>query len=110
MASTPDIPVFSSPAQRIAHYEALMNDASSAVHALQAALLDFSAVQPKLDQLTAYYESAAWKQDFAADEAGLLPPDLHRGVLSEDGLFLLLEDARALRSVLNYLDSSAESE
>ena len=40
--------------------------------------------------LTEYYESKEWKQDFADDEAGLLPKDLKRGVLSEDGLWNLL--------------------
>ena len=33
-------------------------------------------------------------QDFAADEAGILPPDLKRGVLSEDGIWNLLSDYR----------------
>ena len=40
--------------------------------------------------LTEYYESKEWKQDFSDDEAGLLPKDLKRGVLSEDGLWNLL--------------------
>ena len=40
--------------------------------------------------LAEYYESKEWKQDFADDEAGLLPKDLKRGVLSEDGLWNLL--------------------
>ena len=30
--------------------------------------------------------------DFEADEAGLLPPDLKRGFLSEDGIYNLLGD------------------
>ena len=36
--------------------------------------------------LAEYYGSDEWKQDFADDEAGLLPKDLKRGVLSEDGI------------------------
>ena len=40
--------------------------------------------------LAEYYESNEWKQDFADDEAGLLPKDLTRGVLSEGGLWNLL--------------------
>ena len=40
--------------------------------------------------LAEYYESKEWKQDFSDDEAGLLPKDLKRGVLSEDGLWNLL--------------------
>lgn len=45
-------------------------------------------------ELAAYYASDEWKRDFAADEAGLLPDDLKRGVLSEDGLYNLLEKSR----------------
>ncbi|MBP3747571.1 MAG: DUF4298 domain-containing protein [Ruminococcus sp.] len=44
-----------------------------------------------LRSLSDYYGSAAWKRDFAADEAGLLPQDLKRGVLSEDGVYDLIE-------------------
>ena len=44
-----------------------------------------------LRSLSEYYGSAAWKRDFAADEAGLLPQDLKRGVLSEDGVYDLIE-------------------
>ena len=41
--------------------------------------------------LSDYYGSAAWRRDFAADEAGRLPDTLRRGVLSEDGVYHLLE-------------------
>ncbi|MCR5557941.1 MAG: DUF4298 domain-containing protein [Butyrivibrio sp.] len=34
-----------------------------------------------------YYDGPDWKADFALDEAGLLPGDLKRGVLSEDGIY-----------------------
>ncbi|MBO7473157.1 MAG: DUF4298 domain-containing protein [Ruminococcus sp.] len=47
-------------------------------------------------QLSDYYGSAAWKRDFAADEAGLLPGTLKRGVLSEDGIYDLLEEFEQL--------------
>ena len=45
-----------------------------------------------LRELETYYTGEDWKQDFADDEAGLLPSDLKRGVLSEDGLYDLLEE------------------
>lgn len=41
--------------------------------------------------LSSYYESL-WKEDFEADEQGLIPKDLKRGVLSEDGLYNLLQE------------------
>ncbi len=49
-------------------------------------------VAVELGKLSAYYSSDAWKRDYAADEAGLLPKDLKRGVLSEDGIYNLLEE------------------
>jgi len=49
-------------------------------------------LQKLLQKLDAYYRSETWKQDFADDEAGLLPKNLKRGVLSEDGLYNLLEN------------------
>ena len=39
--------------------------------------------------LSSYYETL-WKEDFEADEQGLIPKDMKRGVLSEDGLYDLL--------------------
>lgn len=50
-----------------------------------------AALQPEIDRLAAYYSSEAWKADFAADEAGLLPAGMKRGVLSEDGVYTFLE-------------------
>ena len=42
--------------------------------------------------LRQYMDSGLWKEDFEADERGELPPNLKRGVLSEDGLWNLLEE------------------
>lgn len=45
----------------------------------------------KLRLLDAYYTSGQWREDYEADERGELPPDLKRGVLSQDTLYDLLE-------------------
>ena len=42
-------------------------------------------------ELDIYYHSSLWRSDFEADEAGELPPDLHRGVLSENGIHNALQ-------------------
>ncbi len=54
-------------------------------------------VQVELEALDWYQQSGLWLKDFEADEAGLLPEGLPRSVLSEDGLYNLLQDAKALR-------------
>ena len=51
-------------------------------------------LSPKLNtlltQLRRYYEGGQWLRDYEMDEQGLLPPDLKRGVLSQDAVFDLL--------------------
>ena len=46
---------------------------------------------PSLGELIRYYEGGQWLRDYELDEQGLLPPDLKRGVLSQDGIYNLLE-------------------
>ena len=50
--------------------------------------------------LSGYLESPDWREDYEADEAGQLPPDLPRGVLSEDGIYNALETQRELTDAL----------
>ena len=57
----------------------------------------YEKVQEAIAILSEYYGSDEWKQDYADDEAGLLPKDLKRGVLSEDGIWNLLADWREAR-------------
>ena len=71
---------------------------AAAVMELSAALDRYEAVQEDIEALDKYYTSEEWKQDFTDDEAGRLPADLKRGVLSEDGIWNLLSDIRDLNS------------
>ena len=82
--------------ERIKQMELRMERAAKAVMDLSAALDNYGAVQEDLVALNDYYGSEAWKRDYADDEAGLLPVDLKRGVLSEDGIWNLLSDANEL--------------
>ena len=72
--------------------------ASRAVKGLAAALDDYEAAQVALHELESYYGSEEWKQDLAVDEAGRLPKDLKRGVLSEDAVWNLLEEWNEVES------------
>jgi hypothetical protein len=78
--------------QRIVAMEAAFDRTALAVQMLEAALDTYETVKVDIDRLTDYLESGAWREDFEADEAGLVPGDLKRGVLSEDGLYDLLAD------------------
>ena len=85
---------------RIKAMEAKMDRAAKAVADAEKALESYDAVLGDLKALAAYYASEQWMRDFAADEAGKLPVDLKRGVLSEDGIFDLLEEDRCLKAQL----------
>ena len=41
----------------------------------------------KLQILLDYYEGGQWLSDYDLDENGLIPSDLKRGILSEDGFY-----------------------
>lgn len=58
----------------------------------------------QLEVLKDYMDSGDWRKDYEADEAGKLPAGLKRGVLSQDGLYDLLQDAdKILRHALEVL-------
>ena len=81
--------------ERIKWMEQRFNNALAAIKDESAASL--KTIKEDVAELSKYYGSELWKQDFAADEAGNLPPDLKRGVLSEDGIWNLLSDYRDIQ-------------
>lgn len=83
--------------QRIRKMEQHLVRAASALKRLSSALDKYDETKEDIAVLSAYYASNDWKQDFADDEAGRLPKDLKRGVLSEDGIWNLLEAHRELQ-------------
>ncbi len=76
---------------RICKMETVLNKATAIMNELETAIAEYEAVQPEIKQLEAYYTSKQWKEDLALDEAGKLPANLKRGVLSEDGIYDMLE-------------------
>ena len=86
--------------ERITKMEGLLDKSTEVIHRLEQALEDFAALQPDIAELEAYYTSPQWRKDFEADEAGKLPKDLKRGVLSEDGVWNLLEKYKQLMEVI----------
>ena len=83
--------------QRIRKMERHLVRAASALKRLSSALDKYDEAKEDIAVLSAYYASNDWKQDFADDEAGRLPKNLKRGVLSEDGIWNLLEEHRELQ-------------
>ncbi len=48
---------------------------------------EYRTLLPDIERLKHYYESGQWQTDYEADEAGLIPSDLKRGILSQDALY-----------------------
>lgn len=59
---------------------------------------ELETAQEAVAALSKYYGSRLWRKDLADDEAGRLPADLKRGVLSEDGIWNVLEEWRELQN------------
>ena len=75
---------------RIREMEEILNRANALLSDPVTNRQALSDLQPRIEKLTEYYTGDLWKEDFAADEAGKLPKDLKRGVLSEDAVHDML--------------------
>lgn len=62
-------------------------------------------VFPKIQELTAYYQSPQWLADFEDDENGKLPKDLPRGILSEDAADSLLAELQEIKALIENLQT-----
>ena len=79
--------------ERISLMENRFDKVTRVLGELDKAICEYEDFKDELEVLKDYMESGEWKEDYEADEAGQLPSDLKRGVLSEDGLYNLLHDA-----------------
>ena len=82
--------------QHIFVMESILEKATQKMDALEKKIEEYEAFQAEIRKLEEYYTSPQWKADFVADEAGQYPDKLKRGVLSEDGIWNMLERNREL--------------
>lgn len=78
--------------ERICRMEQYFDCVQAAVKSGNAGALKDPAIREMLDELIRYYENGQWLADYRLDEEGGLPPELKRGVLSEDGVYNLLSE------------------
>lgn len=90
--------------KRIEDMEERMDRTWKAVRELQTAIEKFNGVREDVEALSDYYENGCWRQDYEADEAGALPENLKRGVLSQDALYDLLAEYEALEGQFRTID------
>ena len=82
--------------KRIQEMEEILDHANKVIKELESKISELESIQPDIQKLEKYYTGKDWKADFKLDEEGKLPPDLKRGVLSEDAAYDLLERNREL--------------
>lgn len=75
---------------RIEKMEDLFDELLEAYEERGAEILVDDLLNKNLSVLTEYYEGGEWMSDYELDELGLLPNDLKRGILSEDGFYNFL--------------------
>jgi len=80
--------------------ETYLNTLLNAVESRPESVFENNELHEMLIKLTEYYESPLWMEDYESDERGELPKELKRGVLSEDGVYLLIE------SITEYIKAS----
>lgn len=78
--------------ERIMSMEERMDRVRKAIQDLHVAMEQMDEVKEDVNTLTAYYENGIWRKDYESDEAGMLPKDLKRGVLSQDALYDVLTE------------------
>lgn len=77
--------------ERIAQMEMLYDEVDAALNDNEGVQ---AAMRQKIQILRTYMESGVWLADYELDERGGLPRGMKRGVLSQDGLYDLLERAK----------------
>ena len=88
---------------RIREMEQIYDRLFASVNDLKKAFTDFSSLSKELEALESYYTDGAWIADFEDDERGLLPKNLKRGVLSEDGVYNLLDEIASIKRAMKKL-------
>lgn len=94
--------------ERIRLMEKCLDESRAAVDRLNDAFEKYFAVRSKYMALVEYYDDGLWRRDFEDDEAGKIPSDLKRGVLSEDAVWNLIEDHRTALERMKEILSNEE--
>ncbi len=84
--------------ERITMMEQYLDEAKAILKGYSESLKGYREIQAKLRELAGYYAGEEWRKDFEDDEAGRLPKDLKRGVLSEDAVYEVLSENTDLQA------------
>ena len=87
-------------AARVAAMSRAMTRVQKAVDALNRDMDRLEKMGADVAALDDYQRSGLWLKDCEADEAGSIPADVNRAVLSEDGLYNLLQEWEKLKKII----------
>ena len=88
--------------------ESILDNAVQKINELKKMIEELKNLQQKIRELASYYTSPQWKADYAADKAGQFPDKSKRGVLSEDGIWNMLERNRILLERIGTVSDSTK--
>ena len=86
--------------ERIQTMESALEEVTEKISALSTAFKEYAVIREKIRMLEEYYTGGLWIKDYEDDEAGKLPEDLKRGVLSQDAVNDMLEEDQELRELI----------
>lgn len=81
--------------ERIEQMEKILDSLKEAITQVNTAIFRLRELGAQAMELDEYYGSPEWFDDLKADENGLLPKGLKRGVLSEDGIYDVLNEYKS---------------
>lgn len=82
---------------RIQKMEKHLDNVSETVSTCPDAIWENPDIQENIRELTEYYESGKWLEDYDRDAKGELPSDLKRGILAQDTVYDLFCEIDAIR-------------
>ncbi len=93
--------------ERIQKMEQLFDETEKNLLLLENGVQTMHSLQNSIQQLETYYTGPLWRKDFEDDCKGLIPSDMKRGILSEDGIDNLLS---RYQEVINQLKKTFQKE
>ncbi|ADL35747.1 hypothetical protein bpr_III058 [Butyrivibrio proteoclasticus B316] len=84
----------------ISDMENIFDEVLDAQYLIENALKEYRNLQNKVRMIEDYYSSKQWIKDFEMDERGEIPPEVKRGVLSEDGIYRMLERNKEIMKMI----------
>ena len=81
---------------RVSRMELYFDTVTNAADNCPDALKRDKHIRKMLKALTSYYDKGEWRKDFELEEKGGFPKEMKRGVLSEDGVYNLLQRIKGI--------------